>query len=65
MNLEEIKEAVRAGKKVHWSNELYEVIEGKYEFLINCVQNDYCIGLTHRDGITMNGRPEQFFIGKE
>jgi hypothetical protein len=24
--------------------------------------NGHCIGLTHRDGVTMNGEPDEFFV---
>ncbi len=67
MNLEEIKAAVRSGKTVHWSNPGYVVTwntfpNGKEQWLIKCTFNGSCIGLTHADGITMNGKPEDFFI---
>ena len=70
MDLQEIKEAVESGRKVHWSNDSYVVIKhliryGEPEYLIKCLSNDHCIGLTWRDGVTMNGKPEDFFIGKE
>ncbi len=70
MTLEEIKAAVLAGKTVHWSNTLYRVIPTKYvndngepDFMVICDANQHCIGLTWRDGVTMNGEPDQFFIG--
>ena len=64
MNLEEIKAAVEAGKTVHWSNTLYVVIKDSIgQWLIKCTDNDHCVGLTHRDGVTMNGKPEEFFLG--
>lgn len=61
MTLEEIKAAVDAGKTVCWSNEGYKVIKGKYEYLI-VWRGENAIGLTHQDGVTMNGREDQFFI---
>lgn len=64
MNLQEIKQAIADGKKVHWSNKLYDVIESKWEYLIRCNSNGHCIGLTWQDGVTMNGREEDFFIGE-
>lgn len=61
MTLEEIKTAVESGKVVYWSTILYTVIkDSKGEFLIKC-GNSY-IGLTWQDGITLNGKEDQFFI---
>jgi hypothetical protein len=68
MELEEIKKAVRLGQKVHWSNDGYRVktwnSNGKESFDIVCKHNGHAIGLTWLDGITMNGKPEEFYIGK-
>jgi hypothetical protein len=63
MTLDEIKSAVDQGQIVSWQNSLYVVIKdnlGKY--LIKCLQNDDCIGLTWLDGATLNGKPEHFYI---
>ena len=63
MNAQEIKKAVDEGKKVYWVNELYEVIKDKFgRYLIRCSLNDSCIGLTWMDGITLNGKEDQFYI---
>ena len=67
MTLQEIKTAVLANQTVHWANTLYVV---KYapridEFLIYCLLNDTCIGLTWQDGVTMNGREDQFFVAEK
>ena len=67
MTLQEIKVAVMAGHTVHWANTAYIV---KYapaidEFLIHCLLNETCIGLTWRDGVTMNGREDQFFMAEK
>lgn len=67
MNLEQIKTAVRSGQTVHVGNTAYCVNlhtfpNGEEQWLIRCVQNDYCIGLTWADGVTMNGKPEDFFV---
>ena len=64
MTLNEIKDAVLSGKIVHWANALYVVTYGDKtkEFYIVCTDNKSTIGLTHRDGITMNGEPEDFYI---
>ena len=64
MNLTEIKTAVLAGETVHWASDAYVVIYAPRidQFLIKCSLNDNCIGLTWKDGVTMNGKPSQFFI---
>lgn len=62
MTLEEIKAAVDAGQTVHWSSRGYVVVKdslGRYH--IKFITNGHCIGLTWADGLTMNGRPEEFF----
>lgn len=64
MTLDEIKAAVDAGKRVHWANTGYEVIEtGSGDYLIVWQKDKNAIGLTWKDGVTLNGKPEQFFIG--
>lgn len=71
MTLNEIKTAVRNGKEVNWATSTYEVInpiksptfnENEEQWLIRCKANASCIGLTHRDNITMNGKESEFFI---
>lgn len=64
MKLEEIKRAVDAGKKVKWANKLYDVVKGKLGYFIVCSSNQSTIGLTHTDGVTLNGRPSEFYIAK-
>ena len=62
MNLEEIKAAVEAGHTVHWATESYRVVKDNIgQWLIHCTINDSYIGLTHADGVTLNGREDQFF----
>lgn len=65
MTLSEIKEAVDSGKTVCWSNDRYKVIKGKFDYLIGFDiggrQENY-IGLTWRDGVTLNGKEEEFYI---
>jgi len=63
MTLEEIKAAVEEGHKVYWVGDDYEVVGSGDNLLINCLHNNYAIGLTWQDGVTMNGKPEDFFIG--
>jgi len=66
MTLDEIKAAVDNGHTVHWSHDGYEVVHcDNGEWLIHCLSNSSCIGLTWQDGTTMNGKPEDFFIGSE
>ena len=66
MNLAQIKEAVESGKRVFWSNEAYEVVKDRIgQWLIVCSLNGYTIGLTWRDGVTMNGEEKDFYIGEK
>jgi hypothetical protein len=63
MTLNEIKSAVEAGQSVHWANDGYSVIKDKLgQFLIIFKTNESCIGLTWRDGITLNGKEADFYI---
>lgn len=66
MTLSEIKQAIAEGKKVHWSNEIYEVVKDNIgQYLIECISNKHCIGLTWNDGVTLNGKPEDFYIHED
>ena len=61
MTLIEIKTAVDKGSTVYWGNVNYVVIKDRFgEYMIKCVDNDHCIGLTHKDGITLNGEQHEF-----
>ena len=63
MKLQEIKAAVESGKTVHWGNDAYVVVKDKYDqWFIKCLLNNYCIGLYWADGVTMNGKEEDFYI---
>jgi hypothetical protein len=63
MTLDEIKTAVEQGRRVHWKHEGYPVIkDGLGRFLICCIQNESCWGLTWTDGRTMNEKEEDFFL---
>ena len=66
MKLNEIKEAVLAGKTVHWKNGAYRVTHfpRTNSFLIECVLNGDCIGLTWTNGVTMNGDEADFFLAE-
>lgn len=62
MNLQQIKQAIADGKKVYWASALYEVIKDNIgQYLIKCKSNGHCIGLTWADGVTLNGKEEEFF----
>jgi len=64
MKLEEIKRAIEHGGRVHWHHSGYEVIKDKLgKFLIVCLDNQSCWGLTWIDGETMNEKEEDFFLG--
>ena len=63
MTLEEIKTAVEDGQKVYHKTRAYEVIKDRIgQWFIKCNLNDYLIGLTWADKVTMNGKPEDFFM---
>lgn len=62
MTLPEIKAAVEAGKVVCWKNANYQVVKDKLgEWLIHCSAGS-AIGLTHQDGVMLNGAEEDFYI---
>jgi hypothetical protein len=66
MNLNEIKQAVNNGINVYWKNKGYRVIKDKCnQILIVYYPNNHAIGLTWTDGITLNGKEEDFFIDNE
>lgn len=63
MTLEQIKEAVDAGRVVHWAGQAYEVKhwpDGKW--VIFCRSTQYASPLTKPDGVTVNGKLEDFFL---
>lgn len=65
MTLSEIKAAVDSGLRVHWSNKGYEVIKDKAgHYLVIFRPNGHCVGLTWQDGITLNEKESEFFIGE-
>ena len=66
MTLAEIKEAIAEGKTVCWSNDQYTIKHGADgDLVIHCATNYHRIGLTWRDGVTLNGREEDFYIKGE
>lgn len=66
MTLDEIKAAVNAGKTVHWASEGYTVIRDQHDQWFIAYRHGHrdanYIGLTWTDGVTVNGRPDQFYI---
>jgi len=65
-NALEIKKAVDHGKEVCWSNHGYRVIKDNIgQYFIKCLSNNYMIGLTHMDGITLNGKASDFFVKED
>lgn len=66
MTLDEIKAAVRAGKIVHWKSPGYVVTVDMHDyFAVVFTPTRNCIGLTWRDGVTMNGEEADFFLANE
>lgn len=62
MTLAEIKTALAEGKRVYQHHKGYEVKRDSLgQYLITYKYNGYCIGLTWLDGVTMNGKEEDFF----
>ncbi len=63
MTGKEIKQAVDSGQQVCYSNAMYRVIKDKAgQYLIIHTLNGSCVGLTGRDGLTLNGNSELFYI---
>lgn len=63
MTIQEIKDAVDAGKDVHWANSAYKVIKDNLgQYFIMFTPTKYCIGLTNLAGDRLNGSEEDFFI---
>lgn len=66
MTLTDIKEAIAEGKTVCWSNDRYTIKHGADgDLVIHCATNYHRIGLTWRDGVTLNGREEDFYVKGE
>ena len=65
MTLEQIKVAVRMGLKVCWKNGSYVVTGSGSDYLITFgkgSRHENSIGLTWKDGCTMNGDPKDFYV---
>lgn len=53
---DEIRAAVDAGKTVYSGSDAYVVVKDSTQrYLIKCMINNYCIGLTWKDRKTLNG----------
>lgn len=61
MNLEQIKTALANGQRVYWVHNGYEVIRDSIGQYLIQYEDGSCIGLTHQDGQTLNGKEEEFF----
>ncbi len=65
MSVSEIKEAVDNGKKVYRCNSNYQVIKDNIgQYLIKCLSNNHCIGLTWADEVTLNSHESDFCEGE-
>ena len=64
MKLQQIKQAVQDGKNVHWKNARYTVVFDGIRYLIKDFTGS-CIGLTWADGLTLNGKEEDFYLGDD
>lgn len=65
MILEQIKEAVDAGKIVNWMSSAYEVIkDSKGQYLIRYVPTNDCVGLTDSEG-NLTNEPYTFFLNRD
>lgn len=63
MTLEDIKQAVDAGNRVHWCNAGYVVTCDRLgQYLITFTRNGSAISLTNRGGTRLNGKQDEFFI---
>jgi hypothetical protein len=63
LTVHEIKAAVDRGEPVRWKSENYHVIRDRIgEYLIVCQNNQSTIGLTHQDGVTLNGDESDFYV---
>ena len=62
MNLEQIRAAQKLGLTVHWANEGYTVHDNSIVWMFGTPKAN-SIGLTWSDGKTLNGQPDEFFVG--
>ena len=63
LSLSDIETAIYNGFTVYWKNNNYQVIKDKIgQYLIKCLSNSHCVGLTKADG-TLRDDPKDFFLG--
>ena len=63
MSFSDIEMAIYNGYTVNWKNSNYQVVKDKIgQYLLKCLSNSYCVGLTRTDG-TLVEDPKDFFIG--
>ena len=63
-SVQDIKDAVDSGLAVHCGNDGYEVTKAPNgEYIVTYRPNGSVIGLTHKDGVTLNGELFDFYIG--
>ena len=63
MSFSDIEMAIYNGYTVHWKSSNYQVVKDKIgQYLLKCLSNSYCVGLTRTDG-TLVEDPKDFFIG--
>ena len=65
MTAQEIKDCTDEGYVVYWASPAYhvEIWAGKY--VIAHQENRHAIGLVWKDGVTLNGKEEDFYIGEK
>ncbi len=61
MTLQEIKQAIEGGQSVHWSNTTYTVKKQESGDYLIVSGTGHAIGLTWTDGVTLNGKEQDFF----
>lgn len=66
MRLQEILRALDEGLQVHWQNRGYVVERSAVggACVIRSLLTGHCICLTWADGLTLNGKESEFFIGE-
>lgn len=64
MNLLEIKRAVNEGLTVYWGTCDYVVehVRNGDRYFIKSLATGHSIALTWSDGLTLNGKEEEFFV---
>jgi hypothetical protein len=63
MTLNDIKQAVQAGKSVHWANDGYQVIKGEADYFVRFNSNDYLTPL-ERNGALIDKEVDFYIKGE-